>query len=116
MQDVGYQSRHVVHVDKLDAVVQILPPMWQQAGKALAPVAHFRSPITASVGRAFESVDHVVFHAGSGKNMRTQHICAAAAQGWRALLNYPVGLHFVNRIGQGVSSERMLFRRRSGQV
>ena len=67
------------------------------------PCAHVGSPLTGAIRRTPESAHHVVFHGRPSKNMRTQEICAATTQRRRALLDYLVGFHFVDRVRQGVS-------------
>ena len=88
LEDVDDQSRHIIHVNKLDEVIQVPSAGGQQAGQTPATVAHPGSPIAAAVGCTTESADHVVVNAGTCKNMRTQGVSAATAQSRGALLDH----------------------------
>src|SRR5580704_19586627 len=98
MNDMRQESRHVVHMNKLQTVCKILFSVGQHARKAFALVAHSGGTLGTAIRRSAKSAEHVVLHTGPCKNMGTQHEDAAVSQRRRTLLNYLIGLHFVNRV------------------
>jgi len=96
-------------VNELDPVIKIPSARRQQAWEALATAAHACGSIAWAIGRASEGANHVVFHAGPGKYRGAQHIGAAAAKGWRALVDNLVSFHLVDRVRKRVGAERMFF-------
>src|SRR5271163_3818176 len=78
--NVRQQSGHVVDVDKLNAFRKIMLPVGQHTGKALALIPHSRRALCLAIRGAAKSAEHVVLHAGTGKNMWTEHVDAASSQ------------------------------------
>src|ERR1035438_9016236 len=101
LKDVPDQPCHVVDVDELDLVVEVLLASGKHARESLALFAHFFGSCALAVGRAAECSHQVILDTRSGKNMRPQNIGAASAQGVRARLHHFIRLLLMNGVGQG---------------
>src|ERR1035438_6225604 len=78
LKDVPDQPCHVVDVDELDLVVEVLLASGKHARESLALFAHFFGSCALAVGRAAECSHQVILDTRSGKNMRPQNIGAAS--------------------------------------
>src|SRR5439155_17266051 len=101
---------------ELNLVLEIALPKGQHAGKPLTLLAHSDSAFALPIGCAAKCADKVIFHRGAGKNMWAKNVNTAAAQRRCPLLDDSVRLLLVNDVGQGVTTERKVFRDRLGQV
>src|SRR5271165_4844400 len=103
-------------MNELQAVFKILVSIRQQAREPLALLTHLSRPLGSTVGSTAKRPDHIILHAGAGKNMRTQHVDAAASQRRRALPYYSISLHFMNRVRQTVRAQGKVLAHRFRQV
>src|SRR5207245_8083509 len=115
-EDESNLPAHIVDMDELDAILQILSSIRQHAREALAFFPHALRAIAAAVWGAAKRAHQIILHAGSRKDMRAQHVNTASPQRRRALLHHAIRFHFVNRIRQSVAAEREIFRDQSRQV
>src|SRR5205807_9443535 len=102
-QDESNQPRHIVDMDELYAILQILSSVRQHAREALAFFPHALRAIAAAVWGAAKRANQIILHAGSRKDMRAQHVDAASPQRRCALLHHAIRFHLVNRVRQSVA-------------
>ena len=93
------QPGHVVDVEELDFVIQILLAEGQHGGQAFPRLAHAGGARPLPVGRSAEGSHQVIFDGGSGKNVGTEDEHSAPAQGRRALLHHQIAFFLVDRVG-----------------
>src|SRR5579864_4693648 len=80
LQDPGDEAGHVVDMDELDLVIEIVLAIGQHAGKTLAFLAHALGSLPFAVGRAPGRADQIILNAGSGKDVGAENVGAAAAE------------------------------------
>ena len=105
LQDMANQPGHVVNVDKLNFVVEILLPGGKHAREPLALGAHLFGARTLPIRSPVECSHHVILDACSGKNVWSQNIGTAAPECVRAGLHHFICLLLMNGIGQSVGCE-----------
>ena len=88
LQEPCDETGHVVYVDELNLVVEILLSEGQHAGQTFALLAHARRTLAFAVGRSTERSHQIILDAGSDKNMGPQNKHTAASQCRRPLLHH----------------------------
>src|SRR5262249_32270621 len=116
LQNMPNQPRHVVHMDELNLMIEVLLSTWQHDRQPLARRAHSGGALALSIRRSAECIHKVIVDTRSGKNMRAQDINAASSQRRATLLHHLVGFLLLNRVGQRMRAEYALFGRWPSQV
>src|SRR5208283_3591216 len=80
VQDVGDDPSHIVHMDELYLVLEILLPAGKHAGQPFTLPAHLLRSRAFAIGSSAKCSQQVVAYRGSGKNVRSQNVNAAPAK------------------------------------
>src|ERR1039458_5454328 len=103
------QPSHVVHVYKLEALLQIFRAARQQPGQPLARGPHAGGTFAAAKWNSAQRSHHIILHARASENVRTHNVSVTVAKALGSIANHLVALALVNGVGQCVGTERSFF-------